>query len=235
MRLARLMVALVLLLAVAACGGDDDDDGTAAPEGTTTTTTIDEAEAAMTALEVVEAELAAETAGDVDAIVALWAPEAPIYDLQPGFEWIEDFDGDGRATMMDLHTSQAAIGPATGKQIAVDCTEVSTGVVECTNTLSTAFSDAAGAEPAALVLRLTVEDGLITDQEVLGPEDPAVWGPFEEANVQGWSDYRQWVADTYPERLDTVFPAGQPDMSTAPASIDLQIEMLDEFVATLGT
>jgi hypothetical protein len=215
MRRTPMFVAFILLgAAVVACGSDGD--------------------AAMTPSEVIEAEVAAENAGDTQAIVAMWSSDATIYDGQVP-EWVGDFDGDGMVSPMDIHMSEAAMGTAMDKQADVACTEVSDTVVECTYTLSTAFSDAAGVEPAEMQMRVTVEEGLIVDMEPLGPSDEAAFGAYVEANLQAMEAYQDWVATTHGDDVADLFidDTGEPRVTAH--NIELHQQRMTEFVGTLDT
>jgi len=201
--------------------------GTDVPESSATTE-------AATPAQVVADELAAQEAGDWEAVAAFWADDAVA--VQPdGTEigaWsevsfqIDDFDGDGVVTIMDDHLATAALTPAIGKTIAVECTDVSDTVVECTESTSNAFSEAASVDPLVIEMRITVEDGLIVRQEFLGIVGDA--DAFETATMTGFADYGQWVLETAPDDYDLMFDG--TDMMMTLEAIELHNQMLPTYI-----
>lgn len=226
MRNGLMVVACAILVGVMGCSSGDG------------VSTAESAETAgggvLTALEVVQAEFAAENDGDPDAILALWSKDAAMYAMAVP-EWVGDFDGDGTTSAMDGHVSNAALNPALGKRVDIACTEASETVVECTSTISTAFAEAAGVNPAQLELRFTVQDGLILDQEVLGPVDEDVMDAFVGANQSGIEDYQRWISETHADQYEELFEANVSEMVITRGNLTQHQQMLAEYFETVGS
>mgnify|MGYP001819521348 CR=1 FL=1 len=225
----------------AASSANDDVERSVEESASATVTGDDEAvetQDGASPADVVESELAAQMEGDWETVAALWADDAVA--VQPdgteiGFHDevpfpIDDFDGDGVVTIMDDHLATAAITPAMGKTIAAECNEVSDNVVDCTETTSNAFSEAAGVDPLVLELQLTVEDGRIVRQELIGPVgDPAA---FETATMSGFADYDDWVAETAPDEHPVMFNAS--GMAMTMEAVELHNQMLPAYVEVMS-
>lgn len=218
-----LALAVLMALAITGCGDDD-------PKG---------------AMDVVEAENDTAMSGDAEGFAAMWAKDA-VFVFPDGSEqevWTTaefptgDYDGDGTSSMADMAQTQVALSPTFEQSVEMECTEVSETVVECAETTTDVFTEAAGVDDPGTVLRTTVDDGLIMERHLVGPvgEDWAAIDAFNAAVGEEFTRYEQWVFDTHRDLHSTMFQGSccTGNVATTTESVELHEEFLPEYLATL--
>jgi hypothetical protein len=192
----RLLTAITLVLVIlfaGACSGDDADPATTSPATTTTTasttTTNVPAFSSDDALSVTDAYFEAYNAGDVEAVLALFEPDATISNTS--------FGSQTRAFWEELFVWNAAQGTVLSPPDCRVTAEVS-GVavtVFCPYNHFDALVQAVDGPPVPINLTLTVApDGISDLVSIFGPADFGTVGePFDI-----------WMAVHHPEDLDSV-------------------------------
>lgn len=169
---------------------------------------------------------------DADAMVAF--PDGATFALFGASRFVvDDFDGDGVAAPADDFQFRQAMHDPADQQMTWQCFTLSETVAECSVTATDAFIRAGGADPMTSQVRLTIEDGLVTLEEFLEPEDPAGIAATHAAHSQTMSEYQEWVRTTYPEEFGALFngPCCSAPMVGLPEAVTRHADLMDEFFA----
>jgi len=179
-------------LILVACSGDDADPATTSPATTTTTasatTTNVPAFSSDDALSVTDAYFEAYNAGDVEAVLALFEPDATFSD---------NFGSQTRADWEQLLVWNAAQGTALSPPDCTVTSEVSgaTVTVSCPHTNLDVLVQAVDGPPVPINLTLTVApDGISQWRSIFGePDFNTVGEPFDS-----------WMTVNHPEDLEAL-------------------------------
>jgi glycosidase len=187
------------------------------PPATTTTTAVTTTTIPATDADVAVIEELYElfVTGDDERIPAVFADDAVWVDpsgaavplntpLPPdaGFDTSWDWDGDGTVTVADIVLAQNAFGVLILTSFEADCMPAGNRVT-CAITQTDVFGDRAGIAPPVISQSFRVVDGLVVemaDQETANssPEDEQAW-------LDQFADYEQWLATNHPDVYTRAF------------------------------
>ncbi len=186
------------------------------------------------------------TAGDLEAAFSLFSSDAVMtfedgssvplsqpLPLEAGLDETWDWDQDGVVTLRDIIVAQNAFGAMILTSFDSECLAAGDQVL-CTLVQTDLFGDRAGIPPVEIDQSFRIAAGLIVELGEQASQDPQ--SGQEEAWVEQFADYEQWLATHHPQVYARAFRdpccSGTPDgMLFTPESIAAQEAVIDEWVA----
>ena len=154
-------------------------------------------------------------------------------DEEVGEQAVADWDGDGRSTAVDFVFQTLAVNGVFRVESTPDCVP-SGRAVECAVVEVDLFHRLAGTEPPPMHYRLVVNDGMIVEFEVVGPDPSADWEPVQQKWREQFALFEKWANSTHPDGYSIIFSgdccAGDgSNITLTPDTADTWLALLEEW------